>query len=352
MNLLIAAWADRRWRLLWTVVLCWCGAFSINAQDSLQRQPIAAIAPLPKRVVKQPVLLPLTDIAKVNSLSYFPIDYQAQRNKIARTFYTDNIFDIDESDNPFALPLGKQKNKKRRAQEPKRQNSTEVVKQLFSAPDDQEENSGQWLIFILLGLLGFLAVQLAVYAKDLRATFQAFLSTNASKHVQREQAGFLRPESWSSYLLFAASLGTFVFLSGRILQPGGPFDSFGMLLLVIFGVLCTYLLKHIQLLVLSFILPCPEEIQAYNFIILTTNKALGVLLLPLLFLIAYLPSTTQLTALYVSFGLVGLVYVFRTLKGFIAGANLILFRKFHFFVYLCTVEIAPTLILLKLLYVL
>ena len=222
---------------------------------------------------------------------------------------------------------------------------------LFSASDNQDERSGQWLIFILIGLLGFLAVQLAVYAKDLRATFQAFLSTNASKYIQREQASFWRPESLSSYVLFGCSMGTYIFLAGRILQPDLPFEGFGMLVLLVGGVLGIYLLKHLQLLLLSVILPCPEELQAYSFIISTTNKTLGIILLPLLFLIAYLPGGAQVTALYASFILLGAIYTFRTLKGLLAAANLILFRKFHFFVYLCAVEIAPTLILLKLIYV-
>ena len=298
-----------------------------------------------------PIALPLADVAKPFGVSFYPDNYSIQKGKIERKFYTDNIFDIDESDNPFALPLGKKKKAKRTAQEPQRQSSTEVLQRLFSSPDPSAESSGQWLIFILIGLLGFLAVQLAVYSKDIQATLQAFLSTNASKHVQREQAGFGRPEGWASYLLFGASMGTYIFLAGRILQPDLPFDSFSMLLLLMGGVLGIYLLKHLQLLLLSLILPCPDELQAYSFIISTTNKTLGIILLPLLFLIAYLPEGAQLTTLYASFIGLGLIYTFRTLKGLLAAAGLILFRKFHFFVYLCAVEIAPTLILLKLLYV-
>ena len=197
-----------------------------------------------------------------------------------------------------------------------------------------------------------MAMLLAIYPKDVRLTFQAFSSSSANKNVQREQAGFLKIESLASYLLFVASMGTFLFLMVDILQPDNPFNSFGMLLLFILGVACVYALKHLQLKVLSFVLPCHQEIEAYNFIIFSTNKALGFILLPLLFLVAYVPSGAQYTAFYASIILLGLIYMYRTLKGLAAAASLILFRKFHFIVYLCAVEIAPMLILLKLLYVL
>lgn len=326
----------------------------MQAQDSLSATAAAPnpLGPRPSaRQAAAPVLLPVTDIAKTTFLSYFPRIYTVQTSAIDRRFYTNNIFDIDESDNPFALSLGKSKKNKHTSREPQQQQADEVLKRLFSAPDTDSEQSGQWLIFILIGLLGFLAVRLAVYIKDIRVTIQAFLSTNASKHIQREQASLFRPESLSGYLLFGGSMGTYIFLALRILVPDAGFNGFGMLLLLMSGVLGVYILKHLQLFLLSLTLPCPDELESYNFIISTTNKTLGIILLPLLFLIAYLPSSTQATALYGSFFLLGMVYVWRTLKGLLSAANLILFRKFHFFVYLCAVEIAPTLILLKLLYV-
>lgn len=323
--------------------------YTAQAQDSLAQarpRPIPIVRP-----AAPPVLLPTTDISKTAFLSYFPRNYVVQSGTIERRFYTNNIFDIDESDNPFALSLGKRTNNKRTAKEPQQQQASEVLKRLFSAPDADAEQSGQWLIFILIGLLGFLAVRLAVYIKDIQVTLQAFLSTNASKHIQREQASSLRPESLSGYLLFGCSMGTYIFLTVRILAPDAGLNSFGMLLLLMSGVLGAYVLKHLQLLLLSLILPCPDELESYSFIISTTNKTLGIILLPVLFLIAYLPTNAQIIALYGSFVLLGAVYLWRTLKGLLSAANLILFRKFHFFVYLCAVEIAPTFILLKLLYV-
>jgi hypothetical protein len=313
--------------------------------------------PKPKPVVPRvavattPRLVSSTDIAKTLSSSYFPSSFKVLQSKLPRKYYNDNIFDIDESDNPFAL-TGRDKNRQRSIKEKQKKKGTAIFSQLFASKNAQTQQNTQWLIFFLLGLLSFMAMLLAIYPKEVRLTFQAFLSTSANKNVQREQAGFLKIESLMSYLFFVAAMGTFLFLAVDVLRPDHPFNSFGMLLLFIVGVACVYALKHLQLKLLAVVLPCHQEIETYNFIVFNTNKALGFILLPLLFLVAYVPAGIQYGAFYASVILLALIYTYRTLKGLAAAASLILFRKFHFIVYLCAVEIAPMLILLKLLYVL
>lgn len=330
----------------WLVVAPPC-----SAQDTLP-PPSKPKPVLPRvRTAITPKLLPMTDIAKTTSSSYFTHSFKVLQSKLPRKYYNNNIFDIDESDNPFAL-TGSKKNRQSSAREKRKKEGTAIFSQLFASKSGKEKEGTQWLIFFLLGILCFMTMLLAVYPKDARLTFQAFISTSANKNVQREQAGFLKIESLSSYLLFAFSMGTFLFLAVDIIQQDNPFNTFGMLLLFIVGVACVYTLKHLQLKVLSLILPCHQEIEAYNFILFNTNKALGFVLLPLLFLVAYVPLGVQNTAFYASIILLGLIYMYRTLKGLVAAASLILFRKFHFIIYLCAVEIAPMLILLKLLYVL
>ncbi len=334
--------------MLLTWLLC---ASSLLAQDSLGAAPKPRPVLPRTQVSTAPKLFPSTDIAKATSLSYFTTSFKVLQSKLPRKYYNDNIFDIDESDNPFALPRG-DKSRQKTTKEKRQKEGASIFDQLFASKSGKEDQNTQWLIFFLLGVLSFVAMLVAVYPRDVQLIFQAFLSTSANKNVQREQTGFFKIESLASYLLFVINMGTFLFLAVDILQADNPFNSFGMLLLFILGVACVYLLKHLQLKVLSFILPCHQEIDTYNFIVLSTNKALGFILLPLLFLVAYMPAQLQYLALSISVILLGLIYIYRTLKGLTAAASLILFRKFHFIMYLCAVEIAPVLILLKLLYVL
>lgn len=337
------------WSLLLLGWLFWAPILSAQEAPPPPPKPRPVLPRV--RTSTTPKLLPSPDIAKTSSTSYYTNSFKVLQSKLPRKYYNNNIFDIDESDNPFAL-TGGNKTSQGAAKEQRKKQGKAVLSQLFASKNVKGKENTQWLIFFLLGILSFMAMLLAIYPKDVRLTFQAFLSTSANKNVQREQAGFLKIESLANYLLFIASMGTFLFLAVDILQADNPFNSFGMLLLFLVGVALVYALKHLQLKVLSAILPCEQEIESYNFVVFNTNKALGFILLPLLFLVAYVPSGAQITAFYFAVILLGLIYMYRTLKGLAAAGSLILFRKFHFIVYLCAVEIAPMLILLKLLYVL
>ena len=321
-------------------------------QNIAPKQP-KVVKPLPKASRSKTISAPiaLADIAKTSTISYYPKAFKVQQKKLDRKYYNNNIFDIDESDNPFALPIEGRK-AKRKLKENNRQNPPIAIKELFSTSSENSQRIPQWLIFILLGLLSFMTILVTIYRKDVNATFMAFLNTSPAKNNQRNQNTFLKIESFSSYILFVWSMGTFCFLIPQILVEETTFNSFGALLLCIGGIAGIYVLKHLQLRTLSFVLPFPQEISAYNFAISNTNKVLGYLLIPILFLLAYSPENAQTLVLYASFTILAFIYLYRTLKGLSTIGSIILFHKFHFFIYLCAVEIAPILILLKLLSIL
>ncbi|MBL4649817.1 MAG: DUF4271 domain-containing protein [Aureispira sp.] len=218
--------------------------------------------------------------------------------------------------------------------------------------NNEEQGIAKWMIFVLLGLLSLMSIIVAIYRKEVVIIFQAFLSTSSSQNGQRDQGGVLTLERFSSYILFVLSMGTFCFLIPQILLKDFQFNTFGALCLFILGLGGVYFLKHIQLKILSFILPFRQEIEAYNFILANTNKALGFIIVPLLFLIAYTPSSGQTMTLYFSLILLSLIYIYRALKGLATAGSIMSFHKFHFFVYLCAVETAPIVILLKILSIL
>jgi len=292
------------------------------------------------------------DLAKTNTISYFSKNFKVKKDALSRKYYNNNLFDIEESDNPFALPIGGYKSKQKIKTNHQTENQL-VFSELFALNGNNEEQGiAKWMIFVLLGLLSLMSIIVAIYRKEVVIIFQAFLSTSSSQNGQRDQGGVLTLERFSSYILFVLSMGTFCFLIPQILLKDFQFNTFGALCLFILGLGGVYFLKHIQLKILSFILPFRQEIEAYNFILANTNKALGFIIVPLLFLIAYTPSSGQTMTLYFSLILLSLIYIYRALKGLATAGSIMSFHKFHFFVYLCAVEIAPIVILLKILSIL
>ena len=113
-------------------------------------------------------------------------------------------------------------------------------------------------------------------------------------------------------------------------------------------VFAIFLTKHLVLQIISTIFPISKEMGQYSFTIIIFGIIVGLLLIPSILLIFYAPSTLTMPIIYGSFAIIGLIYLYRILRSLFIGVKYISLHKFHFFVYLCTIEIAPLLILMKL----
>lgn len=288
------------------------------------------------------------DISKYPLASYYIDRPNITTNKIERKYFTDNAFDIGAYDNPFALQGSKKKRNRSKYQQ--KQDAKSIFTDLWNlSEEDNDQRIPKWLIFNLLGILSFMTILLTLYRKMVGNIFQAFFSLGSASNLYREQRNFLKIESFSSYILFVLTMGTFCFILPQFFTENPPFNTFSGLLLCVIGVGLAYFLKYVQLRIVGIILPYPNEIGFYSFIVSITNKVIGYFLLPALFILAYVPDAAQFFVLYIILAILTIIYLYRGLRGLAIGANTILFHKFHFFIYLCTVEIAPVVILLKLL---
>jgi len=96
------------------------------------------------------------------------------------------------------------------------------------------------------------------------------------------------------------------------------------------------------------IFPVEKEAASYSFTMIAFGILLSLFLVAVNVFVAYGPAHLIQTTIYMAFGVIGLVYAFRSLRGLIIANNFLAANKFHFFLYLCAVEIAPVLVLVKL----
>jgi hypothetical protein len=120
------------------------------------------------------------------------------------------------------------------------------------------------------------------------------------------------------------------------------------MLICIGGVALIYVIKHAILYTLAAIFPVSKEIKLYNFIIIITGIVIGLLLAPINIFMLFSSDSLTTMLVYTGLGIIALMYVVRVLRSFFVNASIILDNKFHFLLYLCAVEIAPALVLVKL----
>ena len=359
---------------MWLWCMCW--VFVANAQepflaakvssksmlevepiDLTDRPSLAPISPQKPLVKTSPAQVFTPSLYAYNLedtwISHQPLyallkDYKP--SSIDRSYYTNNPFNIEDSDNPFSL--GRPKAALADMPMPAQGSKIKEVWQAVVVLDNPDTKSGQapvWLSFVMFGLLGFVAMQFALYRADVFKSFQAFINATAAGQVHREQFGLFSPAHGSAMLTWAISGGIFAFLVAGQLAGVHGFNTFTAMTLCVLGLGGVSILNSLKLKALSILLPFGAEFEFYKFMVSNTQKVLGLGLIPMSLLLAYAPDAFKVPVLWAAgLSLLG-VYGLRNIKALAMCADIVVSYKAHFLIYLLAVEIAPLLILFKIL---
>ena len=92
-----------------------------------------------------------------------------------------------------------------------------------------------------------------------------------------------------------------------------------------------------------------DAADSYIFVVFIVNKMAGIYLLPFLILLSFTQGDLYHIFLILSWVGIAILFVYRFILTFGAVHNQIRVNLFHFFLYLCAFEIAPVLLIYKLL---
>ena len=110
-----------------------------------------------------------------------------------------------------------------------------------------------------------------------------------------------------------------------------------------------YLLKYLILRITGWIFNINRAVETYLFVVFMTNKIIGIFLLPFLVLISFSGPFLTEVGITLSIIMIGLFYVYRFIASYSTLHKEIKISGLHFFLYLCAFEIAPLLLIYKVL---
>jgi len=257
----------------------------------------------------------------------------------------ENPFDLiqrgnnrSEGYNPFDVVQQDEQNMNRLEQLSPRRN---IVK-----PKNSEQDNFNFILFSsILILFTFL---FTMYRSNLLQIYRGFFNENILKLLHREQTGIVKAPYIIWYLFAFISMSAFVIQVAQHFYPllvNGLWMNFGWILA---GIAVIFITKHLGMILLGAIFPIQKEMGIYSFTLILTNIILGLLLVPLNLIIAFGPSSTYALLIYFGLAIVLLTYTYGYLRILFITSRKWARYIFHFFIYLCTVEIAPIIVLLKL----
>ncbi|GLR18039.1 hypothetical protein GCM10007940_26540 [Portibacter lacus] len=197
--------------------------------------------------------------------------------------------------------------------------------------------------FFLIQLLLLTSV-LGINREFIKKINRSISNDNFAKLVSRDYNGGFNALFVIMYVIFIISLSIFIYLAARHYVGISGFSKFLVFLLSVSGI---YLFRHIFLGFQGFVFPFSKTTSYYNFMIILFNSYLGLLLIPVNLTLAYSPEGIANISLYIGMGLIIVLYLLRFLRGSLHAYTFISNHLFHFFLYLCTCEIAPIFILVR-----
>lgn len=206
-----------------------------------------------------------------------------------------------------------------------------------------------WFIpLFLLLLLVYFTLLWVQYTRQLKENITVITNMNLAQQIYRDRefsAGIFSALILLNFVLvfaiFIYQLLTFVGFSYFI---GNIYLDIAVCAVFIPVI---YFIRTLVYWMLSMIYPFKTEIKFFRFNTRVLLQMTGICMLPLVILIATTHAPLSDWAIYITVGLLIFVYILRIIKGMNIGGGFARFHFFYFLLYLCVLEIAPLLILIK-----
>ncbi len=205
------------------------------------------------------------------------------------------------------------------------------------------------VFYILIFLIFFLGLVRTSFPRYFDSIFTLSFQATFRQTQTREQMAQNFFPAFMLNVLFVLCGGLFITLFARF----NNWSQLPLLQLFVYStaiLLFTYLIKYIVISFTGWVFNAKDAAGEYRFVVFLINKLLGVLMIPLLFLIAYADNNIKNIAITIVICLIIFSLAVRYLVSLARIRKNLSITVFHFFIYLCAVEIMPLLVIYKVLF--
>lgn len=206
-----------------------------------------------------------------------------------------------------------------------------------------------WVSGILLALYVLFVWMYVSNRKKLNQVIKGFYISRFSNQLSREEFSVGNRVSVFLSIFFVFTLTLFFI---RIIQYYGFHfftDNVALLgLIIALIIIIAYSIKFSIIKFLGNIFQLQKEANDYMMIIFLFCNTLGLVMLPLVICLTFLKQVPPVVFIYIGIFIITLFVFVRIFRGLILGLNSSGISKLYLFLYLCTLEIVPFIILVKL----
>jgi len=219
------------------------------------------------------------------------------------------------------------------------------LRPVHSGPMAINRESTDWITILLLVCLLLFAWIQTVSHKRFAQIFKAVMQPHSVNQLEREGNLFKERITLGLGAIYYIVGSVFIFqLFSAFHSLPGEFDNLSFTALIL-GVLFSYqMLKSLLIYTSGIIFKTAEPSRYYQLNTLIFNQITGIALFPFVIMAFYWGNTTFLI---IGSVIVSLLFGYRLIRGILTGMANKNYNLLYLFLYLCTLEILPLLLLLK-----
>jgi hypothetical protein len=210
-------------------------------------------------------------------------------------------------------------------------------------------NSKDSLFYLIVAILFYFALIRIFFEKYFNNLMTLFFRVSLRQQQIREQVLQTPLPSLLLNILFVISAGLYAcyLFHYSPMGAGIPFWILYLNCIVLLGTI--YLVKFLVLKFIGWVFSISRATDIYIFIVFLVNKMLGIFLLPFLIIITFSSAEMREIFITISLAMIFVLWSYRVLASYRPVRNEIKLTPFYFFLYLCAFEIAPLLLIYKVL---
>ncbi|MDB5201608.1 MAG: hypothetical protein JWQ27_1017 [Ferruginibacter sp.] len=201
--------------------------------------------------------------------------------------------------------------------------------------------------YIIAGLVLFLAILRTAYSKYFTNMFRVFFNSSLRQSQLTDQLVQDKLPSLLFNILFVVMAGLYFYFLMQYFHFTGKGLEWPLLAGCILVAAMIYIVKFLVLKFTGWLTGFSQEADIYTFIIFLINKIIGICLVPIVVVLAFADPVVQTVFVTLSFIVVGLLLLMRFFRAFGLLQNRVKVSRFHFFLYIFSLEILPLFLIYK-----
>ncbi len=217
---------------------------------------------------------------------------------------------------------------------------TMAIKPRKAIPDDG-------YFYLLLGVVLLFGIAKAAYQRYFANLFRVFFNSSLRQSQLTDQLVQDQLPSLVFNILFVIAGGIYLYFLVHYFNRSKENANWQLLLCCVLLFTGVYFVKYLTLKFTGWVTGFKQEADIYTFIIFLINKIIGICLLPVVIVMAFSDKSVAAIFIYLSFILIALLLLMRFFRSYGLLQTRIKVSRFHFFLYIFSVEILPLFIIYK-----